>query len=657
MLAEVAFNLPSERTFTYLVPEALEAAAARGARVLAPFGPRERTGLIVSHPSRSAVPGLKPIRRVIDPAPVIDGERWALAEWMAVYYGCSFGEALSAMVPSALRWHQLEAGPQPAVSEDTPGIELTKEQRAAMAAIEAALAAPASRTVLIHGVTGSGKTELYLRAIARVLSEGRSAICLIPEIALTPQTTDRFRRRFGEQVALWHSRMTDRERGAAWARIASGHSRIVVGARSAAFAPLSRLGLIILDEEHEGSYKQDETPRYHARDVARERARLANATVLLGSATPSIESFYEAQHGRYELVTLKARVHGRPMPAVELIDLREELASGRRAAPLSAPLSRALEQVLGRGEQAMLLLNRRGFARVVQCHSCGTTIRCRDCAVPLIYHAETRALRCHYCNFTQEMAEICPVCKKDYLRARGTGTERVESELHRMFPGQAISRMDRDSTKARDSHQRLYDAMRAGDTEVVVGTQMIAKGLDFAGVTLVGIVSADTELNLPDFRAGERTFTLLTQMAGRAGRGEQPGRVLVQTYCPEHYAIRAARTHDYAAFYAEEVKMREDLGLPPFQHLVELLLAAPVKPKVEAASEALAQALRREGGKHGIHLLGPAPHRIPRLRRRYRMRMVLKGGDVPEMVRMIRKALQPGRRYAGVPVVIDVDPV
>ena len=324
---------------------------------------------------------------------------------------------------------------------------------------------------------------------------------------------------------------------------------------------------------------------------------------------------------------------------------------------MSGPLSRALEQTLARGEQAMLLLNRRGFARVMQCHACGAAVRCRDCAVPLIYHAETRQLRCHYCNFTQDLVETCPACKKDYLRARGTGTERVESELHRLFPGQAISRMDRDTTKARDSHDKLYEAIKARDIEVVVGTQMIAKGLDFPGVTLVGVVSADTELNLPDFRAGERTFSLLTQMAGRAGRGDRPGRVLVQTYCPDLYAIRAAKTHDYAAFFADEVRMREDLGLPPFKRLVELTVSGFSTPKVVTAAEALAQRLRDAGAKHGMHVLGPAPHRIPRLRRRYRMRMVLKGEDVPAMVRLIRRTLQPGRRFAGVPVTVDVDPL
>jgi primosomal protein N' (replication factor Y) len=517
--------------------------------------------------------------------------------------------------------------------------------------------ADAAPTVLVHGVTGSGKTELYLRAIAHALRDGRSAICLIPEIALTPQTVDRFRNRFGEQVAVWHSRLRAAERSRVWAALAQGHCRIVVGARSAVFAPMERLGLVILDEEHESTYKQDNTPRYHAREVAKARARLAGALVLLGSATPSVESYYAARAAGGTLVTLSERVQGRLLPAVEIVDLREEWAARHRVGPLSRRFVQELERVVERGEQVMLLLNRRGFARVAQCLACGLVSQCRRCAVPLVYHAGERALKCHYCNFRQTPEDTCRSCRKGMVRLRGSGTERVESELHRLFPGAAIARMDRDTTRQRDSFRQIYDAVRAGTVELLVGTQMIAKGLDFPQVTLVGVVSADTALNLPDFRAGERTFDLLTQMAGRAGRGEQPGRVILQTYCPTHYAIQAARQHDYHRFFTEELAMRRRLRLPPFVHLVELMVLGSSRERVQQAADALAARIRPVARRRRLTLLGPAPPRVSRLRRTERMRVILKGPHAAAMATMVKGLLDAGRKVRGLPVIVDVDPL
>ena len=663
MIAEVAFNIPLERTFHYLIPPRLQASIQPGVRVAAPFGRRELIGVVLRLPDRSPIQLLKPLRRAIDPAPVITGERWPLAEWLSRYYGCSLGEAVAVMVPGSLRLTRpvSDTSPRDAdrlVSETgSAPPRLSAAQQRALVVIARALESQRAEVILVHGVTGSGKTELYLQAISRTLARGRSAICLIPEIALTPQTLDRFRERFGDHVALWHSRLTARQRAQAWRRMECGECRIVVGARSAVFAPVKAPGLIILDEEHETTYKQEDTPRYHARDVAMARARLTGAIVLLGSATPSVESYHAATHGPGRLVHLPERVGGRDLPTVDIIDLREELGRRHRPGPLSERLQRALEQTMQRGEQAMLLLNRRGFARIAQCHHCATVVTCRRCSVPLIYHASRKALVCHYCSAQEDVAEICPQCRKGYLRFRGAGTERVESELHRLFPGASIARMDRDTTGQRESHRRIYDAVKSRQIGMLVGTQMIAKGLDFPEVTLVGVVSADTALNLPDFRAGERTFDLLTQVAGRAGRGTQAGRVLIQTYYPDHYAIQAARQHDYHRFYQEEIAMRRRLRLPPFTHLLELTVWGSSRQRVETAAQELAAALRRHGRGRRLSLLGPAPHRVARLRRSYRVCVLLKGRAVEPMVAVVRQTLQTGRRFRGLPVTIDVDPL
>ena len=661
MIAEVAFNLPLERTFHYLVPSGLEGRLQPGMRVAAPFGPRERMGFVVKLLTESPIRELKPIRRVVDPVPVIADERWALGSWLSAYYYCSLGEALAVMVPSALRLPPpsahggAAAGDHARLSAALP--ELSAHQQRALTTIVKALESSRPHTVLLHGVTASGKTELYLRGIDRVLSQGRGAIYLIPEISLTPQTIDRFHERFGSHVAVWHSRLTARQRALEWSRLASGECRVVVGARSAVFAPVRRLGLIVLDEEHEQTYKQEDTPRYHARDVALARSRLTGATVILGSATPSIESYYAASRGHWHLVTLPERIEGRELPSVEIIDMREEVAARHRMGPLSHRLQQALQRTVERGEQAMLLLNRRGFARIVQCKSCGDVKRCERCSVPLIYHASPQALVCHYCNFRQVPEELCRRCRQGYLRFRGSGTERVESELHRLFPASSIARMDLDTTRSRESHRRMYEAFKTQQVGLLVGTQMIAKGFDFPQVTLVGVVSADTALNLPDFRAGERTFDLLTQVAGRAERGRQPGRVVIQTYCPDHYAIQAAQQHDYHRFYDEEIRMRRRLRLPPFVHLIELTVYGTSRQRVEDAAQRLAARLRRAANRRRISLLGPAPHRVARLRRTYRTHLLLKGQTVEPMVALLRTTLQPGRRFRGMPVAVDVDPL
>ncbi|MBI4597009.1 MAG: primosomal protein N' [Candidatus Omnitrophica bacterium] len=665
MIAEVAFNLPLDKTFHYLIPPSMDAAAQPGARVAAPFGPRWLVGCIIARVGQSPIAHLKPIRRVIDPIPVIGDERWELARWLSRTYYCSLGEALAAMVPSQLRIRapisSTDSGGPPEAAREPPK-PLTPAQQQAWQTIAGALAersaaGPRPPVVLLHGVTGSGKTELYLHAIASVIAQAQAAIYVIPEIALTPQTIARVQGRFGSQVAVWHSRLTSRQRAIAWQRLAAGRARIVIGARSAVFAPVPSLGLIIIDEEQETTYKQQDVPRYHTREVAVARARCVKAAVLLGSATPSLESFFAATQGRYRLATLPERIEGRPLPRVAVVDLREEMASRRRIGPFSRLLALALQGTVERGEQAMLLLNRRGFARTIQCQACGEVVRCSRCAIPVIYHASAGVLRCHYCNAHYPPPEACPACRKGSLRFRGSGTERVESELHRLFPMASIARMDRDTTAARDSHQRIFEAISQEHVGVVVGTQMIAKGHDFPSVTLVGVISADTSLNLPDFRAGERTFDLLTQMAGRAGRSSRPGQVVIQTYCPTHYAIHAASAHDYGQFYREELAMRRRLALPPFSRLAQLTVLASTRARAEETAERLAAALRQAAKRRRITMIGPAPHRVARLRRTYRMCVLLKGTTTDALTDVLRKVLQPGRKFGGLPVLVDVDPL
>ena len=541
------------------------------------------------------------------------------------------------------------------VGRDLP-VAPTDEQSAALQAIEAALAAGRFVPLLLHGVTGSGKTEVYLRAIATALEQGRRALVLVPEIALTPQLVGRFRARFsaGVRLAVLHSGMSDGERYDAWRTIAAGEAEIVIGARSAVFAPLQRIGMIVIDEEHEASYKQADGFRYHARDLALLRGQMEEAVVLLGSATPALNSFHRARSGQTGCLTLAQRILGRPLPAVEIIDLTAERPEGS----LSAPLAAALEENLQQGGQSLLLLNRRGFAPFLLCGDCGQTFRCPNCEITLTYYQGQRGLRCHYCDYAILPPEVCPRCQGSGLRPEGAGTERLEEELAILLPGARIARMDRDTTTRKGAHQRLVDAMCGGELDVLLGTQMVAKGHDFPGVTLVGVVNADQTLNFPDFRSAERTFALLTQVAGRAGRGERPGRVMVQTWSPEHYAVTCAASHDYAAFYEQEIAFRGELGYPPFGYLANLVFSGIAGEKVARAAAQVAEILLGRVAEAGVEVLGPAPCPLSRLRGRSRYQVLLKSSQRPPLRRLLH-SLEALRRKlpAGVALAIDVDPM
>ena len=510
---------------------------------------------------------------------------------------------------------------------------------------------------LLHGVTGSGKTEVYLRLIARTVEQSGGAIVLVPEIALTPQLVGRFRARFGERIALLHSALSPGERLDQWEQVRRGRLPIVVGARSAVFAPVPRLGLIVVDEEHEPTFKQEDQLRYHARDLAIVRARLAKATVVLGSATPSLESTYNTHRGKLTLLSMPERVHARPLPQVTLIDLCRTPTTDAEGV-LSEPLVRALEENVARGEQSLLFLNRRGYASFLLCRSCGFILECPHCSISLTYHHASRRLVCHYCDHRRRLPERCGKCSGTLIQPMGVGTEKVEAALRLLLPKARLARMDRDTTRGPALGQILR-AFHAREKDVLVGTQMIAKGHDFPGVTLVGVLLADQALKFPDFRAAERTFQLLTQVAGRAGRGERPGRVLVQTFDPRHYALRHASHHDYAGFVDTELAIRRERGFPPFLYLALLRITATDADVARREAEHAARIVLGSTLRRSIGVLGPSPAPIERIKGRTRWHVLLRSPSrraLHEALRHLRTGLE-GRRGRSSSVAIDVDPV
>lgn len=544
----------------------------------------------------------------------------------------------------------------PAPTEREADLVLNPDQERALAAVLDSLRAPRHETLLLFGVTGSGKTEVYIRAIQEVVSYGRQAIVLVPEISLTPQTVARFRARF-PRVAVLHSHLSDAERHAHWQEIAAGRVSVVVGARSAVFAPTPQLGLVILDEEHEGSFKQESAPRYHARDVARRRAEEEGVPLVLGSATPSLESWQRASRGDDRLLELPRRVENRPLPAVSTVDLRLEGQDKRFRGALSRPLCRAMEQALGDGGQVILLLNRRGYATHIQCPACGEAVRCPSCEVTLTHHRQAEIALCHYCDFQMPAPTRCPACNFEGIRYSGLGTQRLEAEVRARFPGHRALRMDTDTMQGAGSHERALTTFRQGEARILLGTQMIAKGLDFPNVTLVGVVNADTGLHLPDFRAGERTFQLLAQVAGRTGRGDKGGRVLIQTLSPDHPAILAAVRHDYQAFCRQELPLREALGYPPFGSLVRLVIRGPSQERTQAAAAQLAQRLRSAAEGAGARVLGPAPAPFAKLRDQHRFQVQLQGPSAPVLRQVVEQAGAGLEFPADVQWMADVDPL
>jgi primosomal protein N' (replication factor Y) (superfamily II helicase) len=534
------------------------------------------------------------------------------------------------------------------------GRELTAEQSEVLARLQTEAASGEFRVTLLHGVTGSGKTEVYLRLAGQIVRSGRRVLMLVPEIALTPAVAGTFRAHFGARVAIQHSGLSIGERHDQWHRIRDGHIDVVVGTRSAIFAPLERIGLIVVDEEHEASYKQEEVPRYHGRDVAVVRGRTEGALVVLGSATPSLESSANAHAGRYGLLKLTRRILDRPLASVRIVDMRPEYAARGADVTLSAALVEAIADRLDKREQSLVLLNRRGFATVIFCRQCGASLECPHCSVALTYHRGVRRVRCHYCNYASAVPKACGICGGTFLEQSGFGTERLEADLREAFPGARVTRVDRDTVRRRGSIARVLTAVARGEIDILVGTQIIAKGHDFPAVTLVGVVSADVGLGLADFRAGERAFQLLTQVVGRAGRGEVPGEAIIQTLYPDHYSIRAAAAQDYETFFAREMQFRTSLHYPPAVSLINVVIHASTLDKAMTDASDLVDRVRQHGLQGKV--IGPAPAALARIKDEHRVQFFIKGRGRKSMRAALDAALaaRPDLRRR---TIVDVDPV
>jgi len=542
---------------------------------------------------------------------------------------------------------------------DIEELELTKAQAAALAKIENPLAEGRYGAFLLHGVTGSGKTEIYIRAMRAALQQGRTAMMLVPEIALTPVFSRRLRAHFGDQVAIFHSSLTTGERFDEWTRLKRGEARVVIGTRSAVFAPVSNLGLVVIDEEHETSYRQQESPYYNGRDTAIVRASRERAVVVLGSATPSLESFHNARRGKYAYLQLAERIANRALARAEIIDMREVFALHGRPEVFSEELLKAVEETHARGEQSIILLNRRGYSSFVLCRSCGESIHCPNCDVTLTYHRSEMSIICHYCNHRRAAPSRCPSCQGKYIYYVGEGTEQIEEMLQKRFPNLRIARLDRDTTSRRKLFERAILEFGAGDLDMLVGTQMLAKGHDFPNVTLVGVVSVDAGLALPDFRSAERTFQLITQVAGRAGRGDRAGRVLIQTYHPKHYALKHACAQDYAGFYEEEIRYRKSLNYPPFVALASLLVHGEDFTRTQATAAGLKKALDDANTDRSCRILGPAPAPLARLRGEHRIQLLIKSRSRPRLREVIDMAFSEAttRGLDSRSVNLEIDPI
>lgn len=657
--ANIALNIPIDKYFCYSVPENLKKDISIGKRVLVSFGNRITIGYVTGFSDSSEIKHIKPIDQVLDQFPVIDFNMLKLAEWISRYYCAPIGLAISLVLPAALKKMKSQKNmPPPEKTESSyhdPKHILSKGQGDALLEISEGL--NKFNVFLLHGITASGKTEVYIKSTEEVIESGKEAIVLVPEIALTPQTLGQFESRFKDKVAIMHSRLSETKRFSEWLKCFQGKAKVVVGARSALFAPFKNLGLIIIDEEHEPSYKEMTLPKYNARNVAIKRCEIENCPVILGSATPSLESYYKAKNKEYKLLELKERIQKRMLPEVKIVDMSTEFEFKRKSILFSRLLLKELEKVIEKCEQAILFLNRRGFSTHISCKACGYVFKCKKCESIMVYHSSASDAVCHYCNFKDKIPKTCPKCSSSQLKFSGMGTEKVESEIARLFPKAKVARMDTDITKKRGMHDKILSAFKKREIDILVGTQMIAKGLDFPDVTLIGVISSDINLNIPDFRASERTFNLLTQVAGRSGRGKKAGLVIVQTYSPKHYSIILSSNHDYESFYKKELKFRKELNLPPFTSLIKISLSASKSDIAENASIKLKNLIKKEALLKDEDFLGPAPGVISKIRNKFIWNIFLKTKDVYEVSVILRKILGDAKVFEKAYINIDVDPV
>jgi primosomal protein N' (replication factor Y) len=656
---EVVFNLPIDKGFHYAVPDHLSEAIRPGQLVRAPFRKRWATGICTRLIAKPEVPNTKQIDTILYPEPLIDEPLLKLTKAVADHYLCAWGEVIFAAIPPPIRSPRYKRKIKDGIME-TPylapaaPVQLTSAQQGAMQAIKEALSSKDFKVILLHGVTGSGKTEIYIRALKAVVAQGQQGIVLVPEIALTPQTVLRFSSLFSRVVVL-HSMLTDVERARRWTQIRRGEVDVVIGTRSAIFSPLPRVGLIVLDEEHETTYKQETTPRYHAREVALQRARLSRALLILGSATPSLESYHHASSGSYLYVPLPERIHKRPLAKVEIVNMATEMREVKRYPILSRRLVQLIKETLIRGEQVLLFLNRRGFSTWISCPRCGWLLRCKRCDIALVYHKKESMVLCHYCLRHQDLPKDCPDCKGQ-LRWWGIGTERIQEEINQLLPDFHISRMDSDTMKHRDDYRAILEDLWKGQIDLLVGTQMLAKGLDVPNVTLVGVISADIPFHIPDFRSSERAFQLITQVAGRAGRGPKGGRVVIQTFNPEHYSIKFASGQDYIGFAQKELGMRRELSYPPFANLIRWVFQGRNEASVRRSALRWAEILRERFPGEDL-ILGPAPAPLYRLKGRYRVQVLMKAPkfeDIKEVLKALQNRIQSTRT---IQCITDIDPV
>ncbi|MSR78025.1 MAG: primosomal protein N' [Candidatus Omnitrophica bacterium] len=687
LCADVAVPVPVKDPFSYRVPPELAEKAKLGVRVRIPFRNRELIGYIVNLRDLSLTPEgkgpgegknsikLKSILEILDEKPVISEALLAMTRWISEYYSSSWGESIENALPKwvkygkkaekALAKEKIEADEE--VLHRDPDFDLTQDQTRAMEKIRTSMKEPNPKPILLYGVTGSGKSEIYIRTLKDTLKAGQTAICLVPEIALTEQLKRFFLQHFGNHLEILHSKMGDSERFLAWSRLEQGRKRIVLGPRSAIFAPLKNLGLILIDEEHEGSYKQETNPRYHAREAAMWRARHEKALLIMGSATPSLETMHRTLKDEVDRVDLAARINDKAMPKVEIIDLKNSPgAGGRRSGILSLRLVNEIDLNLKKKEGTLLLLNRRGFSTHINCPKCGNIENCISCQVTLTFHQEDGKLLCHYCNYEKPVPQSCGNCGSLLLKFAGFGTEKVESEIAAKFPGAKISRMDADTVQKKGSHEVILKQFRDREIDILIGTQMIAKGFDFPHVTLVGVVLADVGLMLPDFRSAERTFQLLTQVAGRAGRGKLPGRVLIQTFSPDHPSVRFAKDHDYLSFFNHEVNERYQYRYPPYQRLMNIIIRSKEEKKAYQYALELRNTLKQTlltpemfGSDPGnsIEIIGPAPLPFYRLRGHFRWHVMLKFPRHVSLTSKVVEGLAKIKKSSAVAIAIDVDPL
>ncbi|MBI4843269.1 MAG: primosomal protein N' [Nitrospirae bacterium] len=640
-------------SFTYLVPEDISADIKIGARVLAPFRRSEKVGIVIginTKPSLAPSIKLKAITKVFDEEPLVPDKLLKLMDWAGQYYISSAGIVLKNALPSSL-FTGRKAGRQRIIFDEEAAkkreITLNSAQKKAIKAISDS----GPGAFLLHGVTGSGKTEVYIRAI-KALPDNKEAIVLVPEIAVTAQMMGNFRRNFGDKVVFYHSGLSDGERLSSWHKMRNGEAKVVLGVRSAVFSPFRNLGIIIVDEEHDASYKQFDGLKYSARDVALVRAQIEGIKIVLGSATPSLESFYNAAAGRFSYLELKERIDERPMPDIEIVDMRNE----KKALSFSEKLIEKMKEKLLLKEQALLLLNRRGYAPFLICRDCGYTYRCLICSISLTYHKKAGKLNCHYCGSSLKPSDACPQCRSAKLEYEGTGTEKVEEELHDLIPELKMRRMDRDTTSRKLSHYRMVKDMEDGKTDLLLGTQMIAKGHDLPEVTLAAVISADVAFNLPDFRSAEHAFQLLAQLSGRAGRGNKKGEVLIQTYEPGNYIFDYVRRHDYRGFYEKEIEMRKDLSYPPFGKLIRIVFSFKIKAEGERYMKRLSGMIRKREDA-GVTVLGPVIAPIERIKGLWRWHMLLKGKQSGVLRRKALETAGAFKDIKGMKTEIDVDPI